>query len=135
MNIINHFSHIVTSRNQSSFCEPSFAFQLGLGGWNVLVGLNRLYLIPQPIFGRKEGLLKFSLCTECFTVQCYNLTANNSRHKIYFPCCVSNLVVVILIWMLQCEAPFNRANDADVRKSWTKTHEFKGWILSNSNFH
>ena len=93
--------------------NPPFAIKLGLGGWNVLVGLNRLYLIPQPIFGRKEGLLKFSLCTECFTVQCYNLMANNSRHKIYFPCCVSNLVAVISISMHQCEAPLNRTNDAE----------------------
>ena len=81
------------------FVKPLFCNQIGFGGMkcSLLVGLNRLYLIPQPIFGRKDGLLKFSLCTECFTVQCYNLMANNSRHKIYFPCCVSNLVAVISI--------------------------------------
>ena len=40
-------------------------------------------MIPQPNFGRKEGLLKFSVGAKCFTLQCYNLMANNSRHKIY----------------------------------------------------
>ena len=79
------------------FVKPPFCNQIGFGGMKCTCGVKLTLFDPQPIFGRKDGLLKFSLCTECFTVQCYNLMGNNSRYKIYFPCCVSNLVAVISI--------------------------------------
>ena len=114
--------------------NPPFAIKLGLGGWNVLVALNRLYLIPQPNFGRKEGLQKFSLCTECFTVQCYNLMANDSRHKIYFPCCVT---ILLLLYRFYCISVRHRSIEPTMQtleRVGLKLTRIKGWILNSSNF-
>ena len=80
-----HLHHVTNS----VLVKPLFALELGLGGMKHSWEVIWILFHPSTNFRtKKRVLLKFSLCAECFTMQCCNLIAKNSRHKLYFPCCV-----------------------------------------------
>ena len=115
------------------FCEtPPFAIKFDLRGWNVLVGLNRLYLIHQPNFGRKEVLLKFSLFAECFTVFTVQITL-----VIKFIFLAASAILLLLYWFECISVRHHRSIEPTMQTLGgvgLKLTRIKGWILNSSNF-